>query len=164
MKTPIKLDKKVVDMLSPKIESELNAFYFYRAASNWCKNEGFFKAEAYFAEESTEELEHAKDIENYLIDWNIAVSLPVIETPITFTSLDDVISKAYTIEYELYEAYEELAKKMFDADVCTFNFLGKFLKIQHDSVAKYSDMLNMLKGCDTAKHFMLLLEKKLFGK
>jgi hypothetical protein len=66
------------------------------------------------------------------------------------------------IEYDLYEAYEETSKKLFNMDLCTFDFLQQFRLIQTKSVAEYSDKLNMLEGVKGDKFEMLLLEKKLF--
>jgi hypothetical protein len=52
---------------------------------------------------------------------------------------------------------------VFKKDLCVFDFLQEFRKIQKDSVAEYSDKLNMLEGVDAKDKFnMLLLEKKLF--
>jgi ferritin len=162
--TPNKLEKNIVDLLVPRHLDELDAFYFYRAASNWCQGVGYFKAAEFFAAESADELVHAGKIEKYLVDWNISVPLPTIPKPrIEFSNLLEVIEEAYTIEYELYEKYEDTSMKVFQAqDPCTFDFLQEFRKIQTKSVAEYSDKLNMLEGVKGDKFEMLLLEKKLF--
>lgn len=165
MKKPIKLSKEVIDLLLPRLKDELSAFYFYRSASNWCKNVGFFKAAEFFAKESEDESAHAKGIEDYLVDWNITPTLPIIEKPILeFKSLVDVIEKAYMIEYDLYEAYEETSMDIFKTgDLCVFDFLQKYRTIQKDSVAEYSDKINLLEGCNESSKFeLLMLEKKLF--
>lgn len=165
MKKPIKLSKEVVDLLLPRLKDEFNAFYFYRSASNWCKDKGFFKAAEFFVKESEDESEHAKGIENYIVDWNVIPTLPTIEKPILeFKSLVDIIEKAYTIEYDLYEAYEETSMDIFKTgDLCVFDFLQKYRTIQKDSVAEYSDKINLLEGCNESSKFeLLMLEKKLF--
>jgi len=161
---PNKLEKNIVDLLVPRHLDEMDAFYFYRAASNWCQNVGYFKAAEFFAAESADELVHAGKIEKYLVDWNISVPLPSIPKPqIEFSGLLEVIEEAYKIEYELYEKYEDTSRKIFEAkDVCTFDFLQEFRGIQTKSVAEYSDKLNMLEGVKGDKFEMLLLEKKLF--
>ena len=161
---PHSLDKGVVDLLAPRHLDEMDAFYFYRAASNWCQGVGYFKAAEFFAAESADELVHAGNIEKYLVDWNIIVPLPSIPKPqIEFSSLVEVIEEAYKIEYDLYEKYEETSMKIFDAkDVCTFDFLQQFRAIQTKSVAEYSDKLNLLEGVKGDKFELLLLEKKLF--
>jgi ferritin len=161
---PNTLDQAVVNLMLPRLEDELNAFYFYRAASNWCQGVGFFKAGEFFANESNDELEHAKKIEKYLVDWNVDPALPSIpKPPIKFTGLLDVIEKAYRIEYELYEAYEDTSMALFNMDLCVFDFFQEFRTLQKNAVAEYSDKLNMLEGVTPAgKLEMLLLEKKLF--
>ena len=80
-----------------------------------------------------------------------------------FASLIDVIEQAYKIEYDLYEKYERSSLDIFESnDVCTFDFIQQFRKIQTESVREYSDMLNMLEGIETTKFNLLLLEDKLF--
>jgi ferritin len=162
--TPNKLDKEVVDLLLPRLKDEYNAFYFYRAASNWCKGVGYFKAAEFFAKESEDELSHAKKIENYLVDWNVDPELPTVERPqITFGGLIDVIENAYSIEYALYEDYEGTSMEVFKKDLCVFDFLQQFRMLQKQSVAEYSDKLNILEDVDAKDKFnMLLLEEKLF--
>jgi ferritin len=161
---PHSLDKGVVDLLAPRHLDEMDAFYFYRAASNWCQGVGYFKAAAFFAAESQDELEHAAKIEKYLVDWNITVPLPTVPKPqIDFSGLLEVLEEAYRIEYDLYEAYEETSKKLFNMDLCTFDFLQQFRLIQTKSVAEYSDKLNLLEDVDGKDKFkLLLLEEKLF--
>ena len=161
---PHSLEKGVVDLLAPRHLDEMDAFYFYRAASNWCQGVGYFKAAAFFAAESQDELEHAGKIEKYLVDWNITVPLPTVPKPqVDFSGLLEVLEEAYKIEYDLYEAYEETSKKLFNMDLCTFDFLQQFRLIQTKSVAEYSDKLNLLEDVDGKDKFkLLLLEEKLF--
>lgn len=161
---PHSLDKGVVDLLAPRHLDEMDAFYFYRAASNWCQGVGYFKAAEFFAAESQDELEHAGKIEKYLVDWNITVPLPSVPKPqVDFSGLLEILEEAYKIEYDLYEAYEETSKKLFNMDLCTFDFLQQFRLIQTKSVAEYSDKLNLLEDVDSKDKFkLLLLEEKLF--
>lgn len=145
MTTPKKLNSKVVEALLERHEDEMNAFYFYAAASNWCESVGYLKSAAFFKQESLDEREHAKLIEKYLTDWNIVPKLGAVKAPKTnFQSLADVYSQAYDLEYALYEAYEETSKEMFNVDLCVFDFLTPLRKIQNDSVAEYSTYLNKL--------------------
>lgn len=165
MTTPIKLSDAMVAILMPRLQDEMNASYLYRAASNWCKDKGFFKAAAYFAKESADELTHAKKLEDYMIDWNVNPILPPIPSPAPFTSLAEIIEKAYGIEYALYQEYENTSKMAFDVnELCVFDLLQDFRTKQKNSVAEYSDMINMLEGVNVGDKFqMLMLEEELFG-
>jgi len=73
-----------------------------------------------------------------------------------------LIEAAYNVEYDLYEAYEDTSKQMFNKDLCVFDFLQEFRMIQKEAVAEYSDKLNMLEGVDANKMNLLLIEHKLF--
>lgn len=161
--TPNKLEQKVVNALLPLLTSEYDAFYNYRALSNWCANVGYFKAAEFFAKESEDELEHAKKIEKYLVDWNVTPMLPaMVEPRLSYGNLLEGIESAYKMEYDLYEQYEKAGEKMFSSDLCTFGLIQEFLKIQLSAVAEYSDKLNMLEGVEPTKVNLLLLEKKIF--
>jgi len=165
MITPASLPAEIVSLLIPRLSDEFKAFYFYRDASNWCANVGFLKAAEYFAKESADELEHAKKIETYLTDWNVTPTLPPIASPASqFAKLSDVIDAAYQIEYALYGAYVATSQAAFASDLCTFDFLTQFRKIQVESVAQYSDLLNRLTGVNVESKFeMLALEETLFA-
>lgn len=161
---PEKLSKEVVDLLLPRLKDEYTAFYFYNAAANYCKNVGYFKAAEFFSKESKDELEHAKGLENYIIDWNVTPILPVIEKPqVNFSGLYEILEKAYKLEYDLYEAYEETSEKLFKMDLCVFDFLQKYRIKQNESVAEYSDKLNILEGVAEDKFKLLLLQDQLFS-
>lgn len=162
---PEKLPNDVVKLLVERLNDEFKAYYFYRSATNWCKNVGYFKAAEFFAKESEDELAHAKKIENYLTDWNVTPDLPMIDKPVLeFSCICDVLDHSYEMEYDLYEAYEDTSMAIFKiGDLCVFDFLQFFRTAQKDAVAEYSDKLNMLEGVEPGDKFqMLMLEKKLF--
>lgn len=165
MKTPNKLSKSAVLILTESLRDEYNAFYLYKAAANWTRNVGFMVASKFYEQESANELTHAQKIVDFLTDWNVTVNLPDIESPqLTFENLGELISVAYTTEYNLYESYEERSLKMFESgNICTFDFLQFYRNEQTQSVAENSDKLNILSGVDhTDKFKMLLLEETLF--
>lgn len=160
-----KMDKEIVDVLTPCIKSEYDAFYFYRAAANWCRGEGFEKAASFFEGEANDELTHAKKLEDYITDWNVLPQLPPIPKPqISFSGLMEIITLAYEMEYELYELYEEVSDKVLKkGEHCTYDVLGFFRGVQNASVIEYSDKINMLEGVSGTKFELLLLEDKLFA-
>lgn len=165
MKAPNKLDSKIVSLLQTRLKFEYNHHYFYQSASNWCKNVGFKLAGSYFENESTEELEHARKLQQYLVDWNVTPIIPNADMPkFEFKNLADVIQSAYDTEYSVYTEYEDVSSKIFDmGDICTFDFLSFFRNVQKEAVFTYSDMINLLEGSDIKDKFqMLLLEEKLF--
>lgn len=167
MKKPVKLNSSIVSILEKRLSDEFTASFFYRDAANYLQGIGFSLAAKYFQRESMDELQHAARIEKFLVDWNVHPSLPEINAQENkFTDLEDVIERAYQLEYALYEAYEEDSVKIFKTgDMCVFDFLQHYRSIQTKSVAEFSDMLNILDGCDCENKFeMLLLEEKLFGE
>jgi ferritin len=162
---PEQLSQEVVNLLLQRLQDEFNAFYFYRSATNWCQNKGFFKAASFFKAESEDELAHAKKIEDYIVDWNVTPTLPNILVPtLEFTDVVDIIEKAYDMEFSLYEGYEETSMKIFKVgDLCVFDFLQFYRTTQKEAVAEYSDKLNIVEGTNRDSKFeMLMLEENLF--
>jgi len=166
MLKPNTISQQTVNDLLIRLNDEFTAYYFYRSASNWCNNVGYKKAGEYFANESADELVHAKNIENFLVDWNVDIILPTINTSQSiFLNLVDVIEKAYNLEYNLYKGYDDTSDKaMQRKEHTTYGFLQFFRDVQLKSVAEYSDMLNLLDGVDIRdKAKLLLLDEQLFG-
>lgn len=164
MLQPKKLDSNIVSMLNDRINDEYSAHYFYRNLSNWCENIGFLKAAKFFAGEASSELEHAEGLQKYLTDWNVTPTLKTISVPVTVTGLVDAIESAYEIEYDLYERYEDISKKIFEMpDLCTFDFLAKYRTIQRESVAEYATLINKLQLIDyTDKNWVANFEHENF--
>ena len=154
--TPNVLDDQSVQLLTERIKDEYTAHYFYRNAANWCKNKNYAKAASFFDAEADSELEHAKGLQNYLIDFNIQPTIPQAETNKVFNSLVDIISGAYRMEYGLMEAYNQNSSALFTTDLTTFDFLQEYRKIQKDAVVEYSDLLNALQLVDSSDKFQIL--------
>ena len=158
-----KIDNKAVEIVMPLITSEYDAFYHYRALSNYCQGRGYEIAAKYFMKEADDELVHAKALEQFLVNWNVTVALPVIEMPkYEFKSLVEGIEVSYDMEYSLYGSYNKSVMDSMSVDVSLFTMLQKRADVQYEAVVEYSDKLNMLKDVDTSKTNLLILEKKLF--
>lgn len=160
-----KLHPSVEAILTAKIAREYGHHYFYQIAGNWCQVEGFEKAAEYFLKESLEELEHAKKIQKYIVDWNCNPSISILmPEKKEFSSLVELIQDAYNTEYELYEIYKKDSIEILSiGDVCSFDFLQFFRDAQKDAVINYSNMLSILEGVDVSNKFnLLMLDKKLF--
>lgn len=156
IRNPKTLEDSVVKILTDRLRDEYVAHFFYRNATNWCAGVGYLKAAAYFAAEAETELEHAKGIQKYLVDWNVVPLLPSVKPNIAFTDLVDIINKAYALEYGLWESYCADSKTMFDMDINTFDFLTGYRATQNQSVIEYSDLLNAAMLVDVNKPFELL--------
>jgi ferritin len=156
IKTPKTLADASVKILTDRLGDEYTAHYFYRNATNWCAGIGYLKAAAFFAQEAENELDHAKGLQKYLVDWNVMPLLPSIKPNVTFSDLIDIINKAYVLEYALFESYNRNSKELFDTDLTTFDFLTSYRTGQTESVIEYSDLLNAAELVNTDNKFELL--------
>ena len=167
--TPIKpktlndIAGKLSEALNERIGDEYTAYYFYRNAANWCKGANYNKAGEFFENEASAELEHSKGVQDYLTQWNIIPTIPQAPTNVTFTSLVDVINKAYEMEYGLLEKYSMDQIAFAEIHPATFNFIQKYVDIQNNEVSEYSDLLNALELIDcNNKLDVLFFEKNYF--
>jgi ferritin len=144
MVNPMTLSDVVVNTLNARIGDEYTAHYFYNAAHNWCADKNYKNATAFFAGETASELEHAQKLQKYLLDWNCIPTIPKAETNFKFTSLPDIVEKAYQLELDLFNKYVKDSQSIFGIDLATFDFLQGFRQIQTDSVIEYSDLVNAL--------------------
>jgi ferritin len=144
MVNPITLSDAVVNTLNARIGDEYTAHYFYNAAHNWCADKNYQNAAAFFAGETMSELEHAQKLQKYLVDWNCTPVLPQVETNFKFSSLADIVEKAYQLELDLFNKYLKDSQSIFAIDLATFDFLQGYRQTQTDSVIEYSDLLAAL--------------------
>lgn len=153
---PKTLSEDIIATLNAALTEEYTAHYFYRYASNWCQGVAYFKAAAFFAAEAVAELEHAEKLQKYLVDWNCAPKLPAVKFSGEFSSLIDIVNKAYLIEYQLGDKYMTWASDVFNKHLMTFNFLQEFVDIQNESIAEMSDKLNAAQLIDVSNKLDLL--------
>jgi ferritin len=156
IKTPKTLADASVKILTDRLGDEYTAHYFYRNATNWCAGIGYLKAAAFFAQEAENELEHAKGLQKYKVDWNVMQLLPSIKPNVTFSDLIDIINKAYALEYALFESYNRDSKQLFNTDLTTFDFLTTYRTGQTESVIEYSDLLNAAELVNIDNKFEIL--------
>jgi ferritin len=141
---PKTLSPDIVEALEKRLGDEYIAHFTYRNAANWCRNVNYKKAAAYFEAEAASELDHAKGLQDYLTQWNVMPTIPAVNVSCDFSSLVEIIDEAYDIEYKLLQNYSAIQHALCDAHPATFNFIQKYVDIQNDSVAEYSDLLNAL--------------------
>lgn len=164
IKTPKTLTDTTIAKLNERLKDEYAAHYFYRNAHNWCAGEGYLKAATFFAEEAETELEHAKGIQKFLVDWNVQPTMPSIKANIEFSNLIDIVNKAYQIEYALFEAYIKDSKELFTSDLNAFDFLTYYRNTQNQSVIEYSDLLNAAMLVNVENNFEVLYFEQTYFK
>ena len=154
--TPQVLDKKIVSLLEDRLKDEYKAHYHYQAASNWCKNLGYSGGEKFFLKESTDELAHARKLQDYLSDWNVIPNLTSIEKPkVDFKNLYELVCMSYELELDLYKKYNSTSADVLPLDPSVFTFLDDFREIQTSSVAEYATLINKMDLIDSTDKFQV---------
>jgi ferritin len=137
-----KLSEKVIRILTDRIKDEYTAHYYYRAATNWCQDMNYKKAAEFFKNEADDELEHAKKLQEYMVDFNIQPTIPQANTKHSFDNLIGIIEGAYKMELGLMKEYNKNSTDIFTEDITTFDFLTEFREIQKGAVVEYNDLIN----------------------
>ena len=162
--TPHQLLPEIVGLLTDRIGDEYKAHYFYKNAANWCREKAYFKAATFFEAEAANELVHADLVQKYLVDWNVMPFIPPVKMIPSFTSLIDIVNKAYELEYDLFAAYNVNSTQVFPICLATFDFLQELRIGQRQSVAEYSDLLNAAQLVNVSNNFeVLYFENQYFG-
>ena len=135
------LEPNEVLIIMPRVLDELNARYFYESATAWCRRNGYDNAAKYYANEAVQENEHYTKWINFLSDWNVNITFPVINQPPIFDSLLDILEKQYEIEFALGEAYEADAISMFPFCQTVYKLIQDYVQIQNDSVIESNNLV-----------------------
>jgi ferritin len=151
-----KLPSKTIKILTDRIKDEYTAHYFYRAATNWCRDKNYKKAAEFFSNEADDELTHAKKIQEYMVDFNIIPQIPQAPIDHKFDNLIEIVHGAYKMELGLMKSYNEDSQELFSNDMSTFDFLTEFREIQRGAVIEYNDLINGSELVDTKDKFQVL--------
>jgi ferritin len=151
-----KLSSKTIKILTDRIKDEYTAHYFYRAATNWCRDKNYKKAAEFFQKEAKDELKHAQKIQEYMTDFNIIPQIPQAPIDHKFDNLIEIVHGAYKMELGLMKAYNKDSQDLFSEDITTFDFLTEFREIQKGAVVKYNDLINGSQLVDTKDKFQVL--------
>lgn len=151
-----KLPSKTIKILTDRIKDEYTAHYFYRAATNWCRDKNYKKAAEFFQKEAKDELKHAQKIQEYMTDFNIIPQIPQAPIDHKFDGLIEIIHGSYKMELGLMKAYNKDSQDLFSEDITTFDFLTEFREIQKGAVVEYNDLINGSELVDTKDKFQVL--------
>ena len=151
-----KLPSKTIKILTDRIKDEYTAHYFYRAATNWCRDKNYKKAAEFFSNEADDELTHAKKIQEYMVDFNIIPQIPQAPIDHKFDNLIEIVHGAYKMELGLMKSYNEDSQELFSNDMSTFDFLTEFREIQRGAVIEYNDLINGSQLVDSKDKFQVL--------
>jgi len=151
-----KLPSKTIKMLTDRLKDEYTAHYFYRAATNWCRDKNYKKAAEFFQKEAKDELKHAQKIQEYMTDFNIIPQIPQAPIDHKFDNLIEIVYGAYKMELGLMKAYNKDSQDLFSEDITTFDFLTEYREIQKGAVVEYNDLINGSELVDTKDKFQVL--------
>jgi ferritin len=148
---------KFHELLQAQVGNEFSASQQYIALAVWFDNEDLPRLASHFYAQALEERNHAMMMVQFLMDNDIAVTVPGIETPYNdFKSPRDLVDLALRQEQQVTDQIVGLAKAAREeGDYIGEQFMQWFLKEQVEEVASMSDLLRV---CERAHGNELQIE------
>ena len=141
---------KFHELLQTQVGNEFSASQQYIALAVWFDNEDLPRLAAHFYKQALEERNHAMMIVQFLMDNDIAVAIPGVETPINeFKSPRDLVDLALRQEQQVTDQIVALAKAAREeSDYIGEQFMQWFLKEQVEEVSSMKTLLTIMDRAD----------------
>lgn len=139
-------DSKFNRLLQEQIQHEFHAHQQYVALAVWFDAQDLPRLAAHFYRQALEERNHAMMIVQYLLDQNIPVAIPGVDSVRNeFSEVRELIQLALDQEREVTRQFVNLAKVARDeGDYIGEQFLQWFLKEQVEEVSSMSTLLRVV--------------------
>ena len=133
------------ELLSTQIGNEFAASHQYLAVATWFANQDLPQLARYFYRQSVEERNHAMMMVQYMLDRDIAFTIPGVPTVRNeFSSVTEPLALALEQEKEVTAAIEALFRAArSEDDALGEQFMLWFLKEQVEEVASMTTLLNI---------------------
>ena len=135
---------KSEELLNFRIEQEELSSWIYLSMSLWLNNEGYTNTAKLFKKYSDEERIHAEWARDYLLAMGVVPITPALsKQPSSFTSLGDILMKAWEHEILVTEQCKTLCAEALKLNDHTLYQLGqKYLHEQVEELEKTQTLLD----------------------
>lgn len=157
------INKSIEDLVNYRIQQEELSSRIYLAMSKWLTKNGYFGASKLFKKWSDEELVHAGFAYTYLEDLNIQPCVPELEkVEENFTSLKEIVQKAFEHEMVVTEQCNELTKAAMSAnDFMTMTLGQKYMLEQQEEIAKTTYWNDRILAFGVDKTALLVIDNEM---
>ena len=141
---------KFHQLLHDQISNEFYASQQYIALAVWFDNEDLPRLASHFYKQALEERNHAMMIVKFLMDNDIPVTIPGVETPLgEFKAPRDLVALALAQEQQVTDQIIALAKAAREeGDYIGEQFMQWFLKEQVEEVSSMKTLLTIMDRAD----------------
>jgi ferritin len=138
------ISKKIEDLMNYRIQQEELSSRIYRAMAVYLDFMGYTGSAKLYYKYADEEMVHAKKAYEYLLDLDLLPNVPPLDSPDqNFTSLPDIIKKAYDHEMDVTNQCNDLAKAaLAENDFMTTQLAQWYLTEQTEEISKSSLLMN----------------------
>lgn len=155
----------VNDLLNKQVSHELNNCLFYQCAQNWCDNNGYMKASAFFDKQAEEEHDHARKMLHFMQGRDIPFTgFSELGCSTTFTSLIDVIKQSYNKEKTTTESLSKILHCSVEYNnPLVESFIRDMLKEQIEEEETFKDLVAVSNSLNPNDKFQMLHLNELFN-
>jgi ferritin len=142
---------------------ELFNAYLYNVAAAVAKSAGLFGIALKFSRESDDEVQHHRDVVEYLNQRGCLFVPGEITAPVlTDETIKGLITAAYNQEVLTEKAYIELGSLALNTGVhATYQFVHEVLEHQTASVGEYADLIARIEQAATNEAALLLIDQEI---
>lgn len=157
----MKFTKTMQDAINLQINREMWSANLYLSMSLHFSAEGLKGFSSWFYKQYEEEIEHAKDMMNYILTRGGRVELQAVEAvPTTFESTLAIVEQAYEHECFVSSCIEDLVRLASkEQDMPSQDFFWKYIREQVEEEETASDLINKVRMA--ADKYLYQLDKDL---
>ena len=150
-------DKKIIQ---EAVQQELYASHLYKQVANFMQRAGYFGAQAFFAGEAGDELEHYEKHVQFMNDMGDVAEVPALpaisQRP---DGLEEAVKLGFDTELALGKKYEGWHTAA--TSPMTKQHLLQFLEIQRKSIGEYGDWLARIERAAGDECGLLIIDKEM---
>lgn len=150
-------DKKIIQ---EAVQQELYASHLYKQVANFMQRAGYFGAQAFFAGEAGDELEHYEKHVQFMNDMGDVAEVPALpaisQRP---DGLEAAVKLGFDTELSLGKKYE--CWHTAATSPMTKQHLLQFLEIQRKSIGEYGDWLARIERAAGDECGLLIIDKEM---
>ena len=152
------ISQKMADRLSEQVTHEFFASYLYQSMAFALEAMSFKGFANWYNVQAQEEHGHAMRIAKYILDQGADVKLGALDQPTSkFKSVEEIVSMALAHEMKVTAQVAEIAALADELkDYATRKFIDWKVEEQVEEVATASELLEMVKRCESDSQLMLV--------
>lgn len=155
--------KKLYEALNKQFNFEIESAYVYMAMAAYVDGQGMPGFNHFFVAQAKEEMEHARDFYNFMMEMDLKPEYAAIPAPkAEYKNFTDVFSAALAHEKEVTKRIKDIYKLALEQGCLdTQQFLNKYIEEQREEEDNFRNIVERLERINEAWNGLYLLDGQL---